>query len=139
MYHVFEWRLWEVPLDVDAVTSPRYTREPLSLSLHLIEVSHISIRKSSITLRCFNMSACLLTKHRRKDTTFPQITQQNAVKVSKSDEIWMTCYGLGRRIWINWGYCMHYDDATERREEASASKSWNAERKDEVHTGTCNP
>ena len=25
---------------------------------------------------------------------------------------------------------MHYDDATERREEASASKSWNAERKD---------
>ena len=51
--HVFEWRLWEVPLDVDAVTSPRYTREPLSLSLHLIEVSHISIRKSSITLRLF--------------------------------------------------------------------------------------
>ena len=45
-----------MPLDVDAVTSPRYTREPLSLSLHLIEVSHISIRKSSITLRCFNMS-----------------------------------------------------------------------------------
>jgi len=46
-----------VPLDVDAVTSPRYTREPLSLSLHLIEVSHISIRKSSITLRIINMSS----------------------------------------------------------------------------------
>ena len=45
-----------MPLNVDAVTSPRYTREPLSLSLHLIEVSHISIRKSSITLRYFNMS-----------------------------------------------------------------------------------
>ena len=45
-----------MPLDVDAVTSPRYTREPLTLSLHLIEVSHISIRKSSITLRCFNFS-----------------------------------------------------------------------------------
>ena len=45
-----------MPLDVDAVTSPRYTREPLSLSLHLIEVSHISIRKSSITLRYINMS-----------------------------------------------------------------------------------
>ena len=45
-----------MPLDVDAVTSPRYTREPLSLSLHLIEVSHISIRKSSITLRFTNMS-----------------------------------------------------------------------------------
>ena len=45
-----------MPLDVDAVTSPRYTREPLSLSLHLIEVSHISIRKSSIALRYFNMS-----------------------------------------------------------------------------------
>ena len=25
-----------MPLDVDAVTSPRYTREPLSLSLHYI-------------------------------------------------------------------------------------------------------
>ena len=46
-----------MPLDVDAVTSPRYTREPLSLSLHLIEVSHISIRKSSITLRIINMSS----------------------------------------------------------------------------------
>ena len=45
-----------MPLDVDAVTSPRYTREPLLPSLHLIEVSHISIHKSSITLRCFNMS-----------------------------------------------------------------------------------
>ncbi len=43
-----------MPLDVDAATSPRYTREPLSLSLHLTEVSHISIRKSSITLRYFN-------------------------------------------------------------------------------------
>ena len=42
-----------MPLDVDAVTSPRYMRKPLSLSLHLIEVSHISIRKSSITLRLF--------------------------------------------------------------------------------------
>lgn len=39
------------PLDVDAAISPRHMREPLSLSLHLIEVSHISIRKSSITLR----------------------------------------------------------------------------------------
>ena len=45
-----------MPLDGDAVTSPRYTREPLLLSLHLKEVSHISIRKSSITLRYFNMS-----------------------------------------------------------------------------------
>ena len=45
-----------MPLDVDAVISPRYKREPLSLSLHLIEVSHISISKSSITLRYFNMS-----------------------------------------------------------------------------------
>ena len=31
-------------------------REPLSLSLHLIEISHVSISKSSITLRRFNMS-----------------------------------------------------------------------------------
>ena len=52
-YHVFWWRLWELPLDVDAVTSPRHTREPFILSLHLIEVSHISISKSSITLRFF--------------------------------------------------------------------------------------
>ena len=29
-------------------------REPLSLSLHLIEISHVSISKSSITLRRFN-------------------------------------------------------------------------------------
>ena len=43
-----------MPLDVDAVTSPRYKREPLLPSLHLIEVSHISIRKSSITLRYFD-------------------------------------------------------------------------------------
>ena len=45
------------PLDVDAAISPRHMREPLSLSLHLIEVSHISIRKSSITLRIINMSS----------------------------------------------------------------------------------
>ena len=54
-----------MPLDVDAVTSPRYMREPLSLSLHLIEVSHISIRKSSITLRFINMS-CVSNETRCK-------------------------------------------------------------------------
>ena len=31
-------------------------REPLTLSLRTTEVSHISDCKSSITLRCFNMS-----------------------------------------------------------------------------------
>ena len=55
-----------MPLDVDAVTSPRYMREPLSLSLHLIEVSHISIRKSSITLRCFNKSCFPFGLHLQK-------------------------------------------------------------------------
>lgn len=55
IYHIFEWRLWQWPLDGDAVTSPHYMRELLLLSLHLIEVSHISIRKSSKTLRCFTI------------------------------------------------------------------------------------
>ena len=77
-----------MPLDVDAVTSPRYTREPLSLSLHLIEVSHISIRKSSITLRFTNMSVRLLTKHGCKGTTFPQIYETICCKSFKKDKIW---------------------------------------------------
>ena len=40
--------MWEVAI------SPRYTREPLTPSLHILEVSHVSISKSSITLRYFN-------------------------------------------------------------------------------------
>ena len=75
-----------MPLDVDAVTSPRYTREPLSLSLHLIEVSHISIRKSSITLRCFNMSSCLLRNTVQIYTNIFKLRAKSGKKLRETEQ-----------------------------------------------------
>ena len=69
-----------MPLDGDAVTSPRYKREPLLPSLHLIEVSHISISKSSITLRCFNMS-CVSYETRCKYRNKLPIFQRKEEKI----------------------------------------------------------
>ena len=43
-------------------------REPLIPSLQLLEISHVSNYKSSITLRCFNMSLQSITDCTCKDT-----------------------------------------------------------------------
>lgn len=52
-----------------------------------------------------------------KDTNFPQITQQNAIKVSINDDNWLACHRADRQIWMNYSYCAPYDDATEHSED----------------------
>ena len=94
-------------LDVkDAVTSPRYMREPLLPSLYILEISHVSNHKSSITLRCFNKSFALPLDCGCKVT-----------------EKILNKQGIGQNIillWISWESLPHCD----RRESGSCAYSY---------------
>ena len=99
-----------IALNWEEVTSPRYMREPTYLSCSSLEVSYVSISKSSITLRCFNMSVHSLRNAGAKVQNFWQSEMKRDKKnwiileflsqVIRDDRflcfLWSWEYGVGK-------------------------------------------